>query len=370
VAVSEGISTNFGLPPKYGWENGLYADAEQKVNDKLSLRYGLRYSTYHYLGKGSAYFYNDTTPNIRKTLDRKEIYGDFDVIKFYNNLEPRASANYLLTKNQSLKISYNRMAQYLHLISNTTASVPLDVWTPVTNNLPPQVADQIALGYFRNFKNDVWETSVEGYYKWLYGQIDYIDGADLLLNENLEADLLNGTGRAYGAEFYIKRNSEKLGGWISYTLAWSERLVSGINNNDWFPVRFDRRHNLNVVATYQLSKRVDFSANFVYYSGTPATFPTNKYEFQGYAIPDNVFNKRNNYRLPAYHRLDLSLTIEGKKRKRWESNWVISVYNVYNRRNPFSVYFQPKEGSPNQTQAVRFSVLGSFVPAVTYNFNF
>jgi hypothetical protein len=370
VAISEGVRADFSLPAKYGWENGLYIDAEQKVNNKLSLRYGLRYSTYHYLGKGTAYYYNDTTPNVRKTLERTESFDNNQVIDFYHNLEPRASVNYLLSKNQSVKMSYNRMAQYLHLISNTTASVPLDVWTPVTNNLPPQVADQIALGYFRNFKNDQWETSVEGYYKWLGGQVDYIDGADLLLNERLEADLLEGIGRAYGAEFYVKRNAEKLSGWVSYTLAWSERLVPGINNDEWFPVRFDRRHNINVVAMYQLNKKIEFSANFVLYTGTPATFPTNKYNFQGYAIPENAFNSRNNYRLPSYHRLDLSMTLQNKKRKRWDSHWVFSVYNVYNRRNPFSVYFQPKEGSPHLTQAVQFSVLGSFVPAVTYNFNF
>jgi hypothetical protein len=359
------------LDDKYSWENGVYVDFEQKVSDKINLRCGLRYSHFHYLGKGTAFYFNDTTPNIRKELDRTETFDRLESITDFGNFEPRFALNYVINKEQSVKWSYNRMTQYIHLISNTTASVPLDVWTPSTNNIPGQIADQVAVGYFRNFKDNEWETSVETYYKDLKNQVDYIDGANLLLNEFLEADLLTGIGRAYGAEFYIKRNRGKLTGWVSYTLARSERRVEGINSGEWFPVRFDRAHNLNVVAIYTIPEtRWSFSGNFVYYTGTPATFPTNKFMFQGYPIPHNDMGARNNYRLPAFHRLDLSATLEGKKGKKWESEWVFSVYNVYGRRNPFSIFFQPNPENFMESQAIRFAVLGTAVPAVTYNFKF
>ena len=370
ITSFDGQESSRTLPNKYSWENAVYVDVEQKVNEKLNLRYGLRYSHFNYLGSGDAFIFKDTTANIRRPLERTDSYNSFESIQNYGNFEPRFSASYVLNKVSSVKVSYNRMAQYLHLISNTAASVPLDVWTPSTNNIPDQIADQIALGYFRNFKENAFETSVEVYYKDFKNQVEYIDGADLLLNELLEGDLLSGIGRAYGAEFYIKKNKGKLTGWISYTLARSERKVEGINQGEWFATRFDRAHNLNIVAIYEISKRISASGSFVYYTGTPSTFPTNKYAFQGYQIPHNANDSRNNFRIPDFHRLDLSVTIEGKKRKRWESNWVISVYNVYARKNPFSIYFQPDPQNLDRTQAIRFAILGTAVPAVTYNFKF
>jgi hypothetical protein len=264
------------------------------------------------------------------------------------------------------------MVQYVHLISNTAASSPLDVWTPTTNNIKPEIADQVALGYFKNFDDNMWETSVEVYYKDLQNQIEYRNGADVLLNELLEGDLLSGNGRAYGAEFYLKKNRGDLTGWISYTLARTEVQVDGINNGDWFPTRFDRTHNLSIVGFYDLSETWSLSANFLLSSGTPATFPTNRYEWQGLVVPHNANETRNNFRIPMTHRLDLSLTYDpiDDPDEWWTGKWVFSIYNVYNRRNPYSVFFRNNEDNPRQTEAVRFAVFGSIVPAISYNFNF
>jgi hypothetical protein len=271
-----------------------------------------------------------------------------------------------------MKFSYNRMAQYLHLLSNTAAASPLDVWTPTTNNIKPQVANQLALGLFQNFKDNTYEASVELYHKTMSNQVDYIQNSDLLLNELVEGDLLIGEGRAYGAEFYVKKAKGKLNGWISYTLSRSERKVLGINNSNWFPNRFDKTHVLNVVAIYDLKPRVSFSANFTYSTGTPATFPNSKFVWQGFALPHNFNDERNNSRIPPYHRLDLAATIKQKKKLfgKGEGEWVFSIYNTYNRRNPFSVFVRQNEDNPSQTEAVRYSVFGSIIPAVTYNFKF
>ena len=264
------------------------------------------------------------------------------------------------------------MSQYLHLISNTVASTPVDVWLPSTNNIEPQIADQIAVGYFRNFKNNMYEASAEVFAKDFQNQVDYIDNADIFFNEQLEGDLLTGDGRAIGLELFVKKNKGKFTGWVSYTISRSERQVDGINNDDWYPNRFDRLHNLSVVNSYELNKKWSFSANFVYSTGTPATFPTNRYEIQGIVLPHNVDNSRNNYRIPAYHRLDISATLTPKKNenRRWKGEWVFSVYNVYSRRNPFAIFFEQNSDDPLVTEAIRFSVIGNFVPAVSYNFNF
>jgi hypothetical protein len=374
IFYSQGEKREIGDRPKYTLENVAYLGNEQKVGGLFSLQYGLRFSNFNYLGPGTAYYYRDTLANASRDTIRSQNFKSGQIIQQYNNLEPRLSVKFELTEYSSIKASYNRMAQYLHLISNTAASTPLDVWTPATNNLKPQIADQWAVGYFHNLniKNNIFETSVEVYYKNLQNQIDYIDGANLLLNKLLEGDLLSGIGRAYGAEFYIRKTKGKLNGWISYTLSRTERKVNYINNNQWFPNRYDKPHNLNVVANYEIIKQISFSANFVYSSGTPATFPTNRIEWQGYIIPHNVDGARNNVRIPSYHRLDLSLQYDFKKKenKHYESNIVFSVYNVYARRNPFGIYFRPNGGASLITEAVRFSVIGRAIPAITYNFKF
>ncbi len=370
--ASDGQTNDISLPEKYAIENGLYVQNEQKVGSRLSLLYGLRWSQFSNLGKGSKQVFRDTVPGIRKPLDSEEEFGANEPISSYNNFEPRLSMKYELDEVSSVKASYNRMSQYLHLISNTVASTPVDLWLPTDNNIEPQIVDQIAVGYFRNFSNNKYEASVEVYVKDFQNQIDYIDNADLFFNEQLAGDLLSGDGRAYGAEFFIKKNQGKLTGWVSYTLSRTERKVSGLNRGEWYPTRFDRMNNLSVVALYELTKKWSFSANFVYSSGTPATFPTNRYEIQGIVVPHNVENSRNNYRIPDYHRLDISATLIPRKNedRRWKGEWVFSVYNVYGRRNPFSIFFEQDENNPIITEAIRFSVIGSFVPAISYNFSF
>jgi hypothetical protein len=373
-AVSGGETRSIGLPNKYAVESGLYVSNEQKVTDNISLQYGLRYSDYRYIGEGNEVILNDTgvKPGERKNVTAINTIEKGKVIQQYGNWEPRFSANFGLGSSSSLKLSYNRLAQYVHLLSNTTASSPLDVWTPSSNNIKPQIANQVALGYFRNFSKNTYEASIEVYYKSLQNQIDYVRNADLLLNPAAEADLLSGEGRAYGAEFYLKKNKENFNGWISYTLAKTERLVDGLNNNNWFPSRIDKMHNLSVVTIYDTDKKWNYSATFNFSSGTPASFPTNKYIWQGIALPHNYYDTRNSYRIPASHRLDVAATHKNKHAlfKRGESEWVFSVYNVYNRRNPFSVYVRQNEDNFAMTEAVKYSVFASILPAVTYNFKF
>lgn len=373
-AVSGGESRTIGLPDKYAVESGIYIGNEQKINNRLSLQYGLRYSDYRYIGEGNKVILNNETsdPGERKEVTQVIRAAQGELIQQYGNWEPRFSANIGLGRNSSIKLSYNRLAQYIHLLSNTTASSPLDVWTPSSNNIKPQIADQVALGYFQNFDDNTYEASVEVYYKELQNQIDYVRNANLLLNPTVEADLLSGDGRAYGAEFYVKKNKGKINGWISYTLAQTERLVEGLNNDEWFPARIDKMHNLSLVSIFDTGKKWSFSGTFNFSSGTPASFPTNKFIWQGIALPHNYYDTRNSYRIPASHRLDLSATLQNKHAffKKGESEWVFSVYNVYNRRNPFSVYVRQNEENFAQTEAVKYSVFASILPAVTYNFKF
>lgn len=377
VGTSEGETRDLSLDPKYAIEGALFIEDELNVTDNLEINVGLRLSTFNYTGKGTTYELQETEPGRRQDVISSRTVDQWESIQRYQNLEPRFSLKYLLNESASFKASYMRTAQYVHLISNTAASVPVDVWTPSTNNLRPQMADQVALGYFKNFGDNTYEFSGEVYYKDFDNLVDYIDGADILLNEFLEADLLKGEGRAYGLELMLKKNEGRFSGWLSYTLAKTERFVEGINNNEWYPARFDQTHNLSLTTFYDLSKRVSLSSSFAYVSGTPVTFPTSRIEQQGYVIPHNLEDTRNNVRIPAYHRLDLSATIKGKEKpgKKWKGEWVVSVYNVYSRRNAFSIFFRQSYddrdiGVPIDTEAVRLSVIGNFIPSVSYNFSF
>lgn len=369
---SDGESNDISLPEKFALENGLYIQNEQKIGSRLTVLYGARWSFFSNLGKGDKQTFGDTIPGVRRPLESTEPIGKNKIIASYNNLEPRFGLKYDLDEVSSVKASYNRMSQYLHLISNTVASTPIDLWLPTTNNIEPQIADQVAVGYFRNFAKNKYEASAEVYYKDFQNQIDYIDNADIFFNRELAGDLLAGDGRAYGLELFVKKNQGKLGGWVSYTLARTERKVVGINKGDWYPTRFDRAHNLSVVSSYDFNDKWSFSANFVFSSGTPATFPTNRYEIQNIVLPHNVESARNNYRIPTYHRLDVSATLTPRKNvgRKWQGEWVFSIYNVYSRKNPFSIFFQQNADDPNQTEAIRFAVIGNFVPAFSYNFNF
>ena len=376
IGVSEGESSDFSLSKKYAIESAIYAEHELKL-DRFEINYGLRFSYFNYTGKGYSYEYGEAEPGLRRPVIGSQSFDQWESIASYGNLEPRLAVKYQLTEANSIKASYNRTAQYLHLISNTTAATPLDVWTPSTNNIEPQTAHQVALGYFQNFQNNNYELTAEVYYKKMDHLVDYIEGADLLLNEFLEGDLLEGDGRAYGLELMLKKNNGRINGWASYTLGRTERQVQGVNDGDWYPSRFDQTHNLSVTGFYETNSRWSFSANFVIISGTPTTFPTSRFEQQGYVIPHNANETRNNVRIPVYHRLDVSATLDGKDKpgKRWKGQWVFSVYNVYNRRNPFSIYFQQDGnripvGQPVSTEAVQLSVIGNFIPSVSYNFEF
>lgn len=371
--VSEGDMQDISLEPRYADESALYAGNELKFGDRISLQYGVRYSYFRSLGPATEYEYADKGKGVSKDpIFPGTEYKRGDVIKSYGNLEPRAALNIGITSNASIKASYNRTSQYLHLLSNTAASSPLDVWTLSGINIKPEKADQVALGWFQNFNDNTYEASVEFYYKKMYNQIDYVPASDLLLNEYFVGDLLFGKGRAYGAEFYVKKNKGRLTGWLSYTLSRTERLVESVNNDDWFPARFDKPHNITAVAIYELTKRLSLSSNFTIQSGTPATFPTNRYTVGDITIGNNYNGLRNNSRIPAYHRLDLAATLKAKKKlfRVGEGEWVFSVYNVYNRRNPFSVYTRINEDNPLKAEAVRYSVIGNFIPSVTYNFKF
>lgn len=368
-----------GVQDRYALEYALYIGNEQQLGERWGLQYGLRYSWFTYMGKGVVYDYAPAPPNTRREVIRASArhYGMWEPIKTCHNPEPRLSLRYQLAPSTSIKASYQRMAQYIHLISNTTSSTPLDVWWPSTTEIPPQKVDQWSLGYFRNFRDNGWEFSAEGYYKWMRGQIEYVDGADLRLNEFLEGELLEGVGRAYGIEFLLQRPKGVWSGWLSYTLGRSERKVDGINQGRWFATRFDQTHNLKVVGTYTPTKKWNFSTTFTLLSGTPTTFFTAQAEIGPWAVPHNPDGRRNNQRIPTYHRLDLSAqyTPSRNAQRRWKSDWVFAIYNVYARRNAYGLYFGPDPNRPlpgtfAENQAVRFSVVGTLIPSVTYNFRY
>lgn len=377
TATSNGEKREFGQAEKFGLESSLYVGHEWKPSNSITLQYGLRWSNYLFKSTNGVYYERiktGITPENSSGYDLKTIQVDpNNIIANYQNLEPRAAINYNINDKSSFKLSYNRLAQYIHLMSNTAASTPLDVWTSSTNNIKPQLADQFAIGYFKNFGEDnAFETSIETYYKLMQNQIDYADRSNLFLNPLFEKDLLFGDGRAYGIEFFVKKNVGKLTGWTSYTLSRTERKIEGLNNNEWFPARFDRTHNLNFVLQYQTSKRWSLGMNFAYITGVPYSLPLQKFNFEGISYPLTPAGTRGNIRVPDYHRLDLSATRKNKKGlfKKGSSEWVFSVYNVYNRKNPFSIYTRPNELNTLQTEAVQLSIIGSFVPAVTYNFTF
>lgn len=381
VGVSEGEAKPFGLNRKYNLESSLYLSNSQKISKIFTIDYGIRYSLFNAFGPDKIYTYNDAVPGVRRDTVSSRQYKSGEVIATYGNFEPRLSFKMQVNPTTSIKGSYNRMAQYLHLISNTTASNPLDVWNPSSTNIKPQLADQYTIGFFKDLgKNRMYELSVEGYWKNTQNQIDYIDGADLLINEFLEGDLLSGEGRAYGVETYFQKKTGRLTGWVSYTLARTELKVNGINQGNWYRTRFDQTHNLKIAAFYEISKRWSFSANFVYTSGTPTTFPTSRYISQGLLIPYNENDSRNNVTLPDYHRLDVSFRLEGKKQKRGKVRknsdyWVFGVYNLYARQNPFSIYFSQADqrvspGQPISSEATQLSIIGTVVPSISYNFKF
>ncbi len=365
------ILSDFNLEEERAREYAAYVSHEYKVNEKLSIQYGLRYSFFQNVGPRDVYLYPNGIPTERTDITDTVTYGKGDVIKDFGGLEPRFSANYLLSDNNSVKVSYNRMRQYIHLISNTTAATPVDVWKPAGPYVEPAIADQVALGYFQNFMENQYEFSVETYYKNFQNLVDYEDGAELLFNSSIETELLTGKGRAYGLELMLRKQRGRLSGWVSYTLSRTERQVDGINNNDYYPANWDKTNDISIVAMYQASKRWLLSANFAYQTGRPITYPDARYTWEGITVP--VYDNRNGARTPAYHRLDIAADYTFRKKKpdsRWNHSLNISVYNAYARKNPYSIYFQQNADNPTITEAHRLAIFGTVIPSVTYNFKF
>lgn len=374
IMDDEGEKRQITLTRRYGAEAAAYVEDTWKVSPKLSVQAGVRLNYYAYLSNSLVYHYRDTTANVRKPLDRIETIGDGTgkkkLIEDWTYLEPRISARYELRKNTFLKAGYARSSQYMHLLSNTAAPTPVDLYFPSTNNITPSLTDQYSVGIVSvpSFLNV--ELSAEVFYKKMKNQLDYIDGSTLDLNPQVEADLMSGTGKAYGVELEVKKESGKWQGWVNYTWSRSYRKTEGISNSDWYLSRYDRTHVVNVSVTRELNKKWSFSGTFNYGSGTPATYPTVRLDIQGVPVPFNPTGKRNNFRLPAYHRLDLAATMKGKQGKRFKQEWVFGIYNVYARQNAYTIYFRQNEDNPQNREAVRLSILGSMIPSVTWNFKF
>jgi hypothetical protein len=347
---------------RYALENALYISNEQTISPHLKATYGLRYSLFSSIGPGTVYTYDQVADVIDSAT-----YPKGKIFNTYGGFEPRLLVNYIINDSSSVKVSYARTRQYVHLLSNTTSSTPFDLWVPSNINILPEIADQYTLGYFRNFSNNMYETSVEVYYKTLKNQIDYRNGADLILNNKVESQLVFGKGWGYGAEFLIRKKYGKLTGWISYTLSKTKRQFPDINGGNVFLAKQDRPNNIAIVGIYELNPKLTFSATWIFISGNVVTFPSGRYAVDGVIVP--YYTERNGYRMPDYHRLDIGLTLQGKKTATYESNWNFSIYNVYGRANAYAINFQQDPNDPTKMQAVQLSLF-RFVPAITYNFKF
>jgi len=350
------------LTNKYAWENAFYVSHQYTFSNKFSVEYGARLSAFSLIGPGNFYSYDSNGNPTDTTFYRA---GQF--VKTYFNLEPRATFNYILNQQSSVKASYSRNVQNLHLISNSTSGNPTDLWIPSSNNVKPEIADQVSLGYYRNFSDNLYEFSTEVYYKNLQNQIDYRNGAELNFNENIESQILFGSGRAYGLELFLKKKYGRFNGWISYDLSRTELKFDGINNGNYYPARQDRTHDISVVGMYELSKRWTLSATWVYNTGNAVTFPTGKYEIDGKTVL--LYSNRNANRMPAYHRLDLGATWIIKKTKTFESSWTFSLYNAYGQENAYTITFENDQNDPTKTEAIQ-TTLFRFVPSFSYNFKF
>ncbi len=378
------------LTQKYANEFAAYVDVEHKITNDLSLGYGLRFSQFVRLGQDEIFtyandnpvvfdpfllIYQEAEPTGRATPGRKGRLATF------NNLEPRASLSYAFNERTSVKVSYTRLAQYLHLLSNTSSPTPLDVWTPSGPFVKPQLLDQYALGYFRNIKDGDYIIESEIFYKEVQNRIDYIDGANLIANDAIEQVILNGEARAYGLELLLRKNEGNFQGWLAYTLSKSEQrtpgrnldfdngrsnLETGINYGNWYNTPYDKTHDISLFLNYELNEKWSFSSNFVYQTGQPTNYPIGQFEFQGLTIP--YYGLRNKQRLPDYNRLDISATLSPRKNKdrKIKGEWIFSIYNLYNRRNAASINFRRNDDT-GANEAVRTSIFG-IVPAVTYNF--
>lgn len=363
TTASETSSVNSQVQQKrYSVENAAYVSNTWKANGKINMTYGLRLSAFTVLGKGDYY-----TLNQKGEITDTTSYAKGEVVKTYFNLEPRLSFGYQFDNQTSVKASYIRNVQNMHLISNSTSSTPTDKWVSSSNIIKPEIADQVSLGYYKNLFGNRYELTVETYYKSLQNQIDYRDGADVFTNDVVETQLLFGKGRAYGIEWMMRKKSGKLTGWLSYTLSKTERKIDGINNNQWYNARQDRTHDIAVVGMYQINKKWNVSANWIFYTGDAITFPNGKYIVGEQTV--YYYTNRNGYRMPSYHRLDLGATVQLKDKKRFKSELAFSLYNAYGRENAYTITFRDNEDNPNKTEAVQTSLF-RWVPSISYNFRF
>ena len=376
-----GIQVN-KLTDKFAFENSLYGSLSFQLNSRVNVQVGSRFSNFLRLGQELNVYQNNSPLNYDENLKIYEsanptgtfTYKKGEVIKPFYNLEPRLATSYQLDSNSSIKISYNRMAQYLHLISNTNSPTPIDVWAPSGTFLKPQLLDQIALGFFKTFKNNRYDFEIEGFYKKIKNRLDYIDGAQLIANNAIEQVLLNGEARSQGIEVLFRKNVGKLTGWVAYTLSSSEQRTAGrtpkevgINNGNWYFTPYDKTHDLSITTNYKLNKKWDLNTNFIFQTGQPITYPNAQYQFSGFSIPN--YSPRNSSRLPAYHRFDLSAVYSPQKAKKSiNGQWVFGIYNLYNRKNAASISFQ-KNNDTGLNEATRLSIFG-IIPSITYNFKF
>ncbi len=380
------------LTKKYANESAVYIDVEHDITDNFSVQYGLRFSHFIRLGQDEIFTYENDTPvdfdPFLLVYQEAEPTGVLnssrsESLATFSNFEPRLSLSYTFGPNSSVKASYTRLAQYLHLLSNTSSPTPLDVWTPSGPYVEPQLLDQYAVGYFQNIKNGEYSLETEAFYKDIQNRIDYIDGANLIANDAIEQVILNGEARAYGLELLLRKNEGRFQGWLAYTLSRSEQrtpgrtptfdngrsnVETGINFGEWYSTPFDKTHDISFYGNYELNKKWNFNANFVYQTGQPTNYPIGQFEFQGLTVP--YFGLRNEERLPDYHRIDVAATLTPKKNegRKWKTEWVFSVYNLYNRRNAASINFRRNQDT-GANEAIRTSIFG-VVPAVTYNFKF
>ena len=369
-------------------ENSIYLQDEMKISNSLSILYGIRISQFAQLANdsipnyegGQPVVFNPTINNYQAgTIAYYEKYSKGVWLNSNIGFEPRVSVNYQLNDASSIKLGYNRMYQYIHLLSTATSPTPLDIYTPSSSFIKPQIADQIGIGYFENFNNK-YEFSIEGFYKLMQNQFDFIDGASPLLNNSPETIILNGSARSFGLEFMVKKSEGRFRGWLSYTLSKAERKTPGvnggrgINNGSYYFTNYDKPHNLAITTNYKLNEKWSFSANFIFQSGRPATYPESKYTFNGLSIPE--YSERNANRLPAYHRLDISAIYKVKEKKKWKSQWIFGIYNIYNRQNAANITFKETLVGNNEAglgtgenKAYKLTYFG-LVPSITYEFKF